>query len=92
MVIEKVLEYYIDEQGMEISNPEKNGKGIVIDGETYREGENVKVVIKSDEIYIGNIAKISTMKAGSNKDMVILDESNVSHGIKYEDLGSIERV
>lgn len=80
----KVVEYFIDSEGIEIVDAEKNGKAVEFNGVLYREGENVKVIVESGESYEGLLEKVSTLKAGSNKDMKVIDESGIGHVIKYE--------
>ncbi len=84
MEADKVIEFFIDVNGTEIEDAEKNGKAFVFNEVQFREGENVSVTTESGEIYEGLLEKVSTLKAGSNKDLKVVDVNGVGHVIKYE--------
>ena len=92
MEAQKVIEFFIDSNGVEIEDAEKNGKAVVFDNVAYREGEQITVVTNSGEVYTGLLEKVSTLKTGSNKDLKIIDSSEVGHVIKYELIRDISKV
>lgn len=92
MEAERVIEYFVDVNGTEIEDAEKNGKGVVFNGTLYREGQNVQITTESGIVYDGVIEKVSTLKPGSNKEIRVLDEHEVSHVIKYELMTDIKHV
>jgi len=79
-----VIEFFADPDGVEIVDAVANGKAFMLDGIMYREQEQVRVVTTTGEIYEGLLEKVSTLKPGSKKSIVIVDETGVGHVIKYD--------
>jgi len=84
MEVEKIINYFIDSDNNEITDPEENGRAVVFNGVAFREGEKIQVTIESGQVYSGILVKVSTLSPSSKKDLKITDLENVSHLIKYD--------
>lgn len=81
--VEKVIDYYIV-NGEEVEDPDKNGKGVEVDGVLYREGNQVVVRTNEGVIYEGSVAKVGGLTIARYANLEVLDEFGITHKIPYE--------
>jgi len=82
-VVDKVVDYVIIE-GQEYEDPDKNGKGVEIDGVLYREGNQVVIRTNQGQVYEGAVVKVGGIKVAKYANLEVLDEFGITIKIPYE--------